>query len=134
DPITVLEMALSAGITAFQYREKGKGSLTATSKQALGQKLREHCLRYRIPFIVNDDNELAESLKADGIHVGQDDAPVEHVRKKFPDKIIGLSVSDQEELDKSPIQLVDYIGVGPMFPTTSKSDAKETVNTEWLET
>lgn len=134
DPVKILDAALAAGITTFQFREKGNGSLTGTAKQTMGQNLREHCLRYHVPFIVNDDMKLAESLGADGIHVGQADTPVEHVREQFPDTIIGLSISNQDELENSPIQLVDYIGVGPIFPTTSKSDAKGTVGVEWLET
>lgn len=134
DPVKILDAALAAGITTFQFREKGEGSFTGEQKRILGQKLRERCLRHHVPFIVNDDMELAESLKADGIHVGQDDTPIERVRERFPDKAIGLSVSNEQEFKNSPIQLIDYIGVGPVFPTTSKADAKETVGVEWLET
>lgn len=134
DPVNVLNAALAAGITAFQFREKGDGALTGSQKQILGEKLHECCLRYHVPFIVNDDLELAELLQADGIHVGQDDIPVERVRERFPDEIIGLSVSDQNELADSPIQFVDYIGSGPVFPTISKDDAKETVGIKWLKT
>src|SRR5690625_3128742 len=92
DPVEILREAASAGITAFQYREKGDGSLTWKAKLELGKQLREICSAHQIPFIVNDDIELVEPLQADGIHVGQDDLSVKELRRMLPDKIIGLSV------------------------------------------
>ncbi|UUI04001.1 thiamine phosphate synthase [Oceanobacillus jeddahense] len=134
DPNAVLEEALAAGITAFQYREKGTGSLNGKEKLQLGKELRECCRKHNIPFFINDDIELASALEVDGIHVGQDDMPIEEVRTKFPDKIIGLSISTQEELNRSPLDLVDYIGVGPIFATSTKEDSKQTVGLEWIHT
>lgn len=132
DPLAILEEAAKAGITLFQYREKGPGSLTGEEKIRLGRQLREICKRYHIPFIVNDDVELVELLDADGIHVGQDDISLEELRAIFPNKIIGLSISTKEELDKSPVELVDYIGAGPVYPTTTKIDAKATAGLQWI--
>ncbi|WP_152656041.1 thiamine phosphate synthase [Oceanobacillus sp. CFH 90083] len=134
DPNIVLEEALTAGITAFQFREKGTGSLTGKEKLQLGKELRARCRKHHVPFFINDHIELAEVLDADGIHVGQDDMPVKEVRAKFPDKIIGLSISTQQELDQSPLDLVDYIGVGPIFATATKEDAKQAVGLEWIHT
>ncbi|WP_156290338.1 thiamine phosphate synthase [Oceanobacillus salinisoli] len=134
DPVKILETAALGGITAFQYREKGEGSLTGKAKLELGRELREICRKYHIPFIINDDVELAEALDVDGIHVGQDDQSVEVLRKIFPNMIIGLSVSNDEELAKSPIELVDYVGAGPVFSTATKTDAKEAVGLEWIQT
>ncbi|WP_080875503.1 thiamine phosphate synthase [Oceanobacillus timonensis] len=134
NPEAVLQEALAAGITAFQFREKGSGSLNGEEKLQLGKRLREQCRKYEVPFFVNDHIELAAKLEADGIHVGQDDTPVQEVRAKFPDKIIGLSISTQAELDQSPLDLVDYIGVGPIFATSTKEDAKEVVGLEWIHT
>src|SRR5690625_1132158 len=133
DPVDILQEAASAGITAFQYREKGHGALTGHAKLELGKQLRKICAAHQIPFIVNDDIELVEPLEADGIHVGQDDLPVTEIRQLFPNKIIGLSVSNANELGQSPISLVDYIGAGPMYDTTTKSDAKSAVGVEWIE-
>jgi thiamine-phosphate pyrophosphorylase len=133
-PEVILERAIKGGVTLFQYREKGAGSKTGEEKLQLGKRLQAICKEYSIPFIVNDDVELARRLDADGIHVGQDDYPVKEVRSQFPGKIIGLSISTQEELEKSPLDLVDYIGAGPMFPTTSKKDAKAVVGPEWIRT
>lgn len=62
---------LDAGITAFQYRDKGNSQLTTAERFALGQQLRERCAQAHVPFIVDDDVELALALQEDGIHVGQ---------------------------------------------------------------
>ncbi|RDW21231.1 thiamine phosphate synthase [Oceanobacillus chungangensis] len=132
NPAEILEEAVKAGITAFQFREKGDGCLAGEAKLNLGKQLRAICQRADIPFIVNDDIELVDLLDADGIHVGQDDIPVESVRKLFPNKIVGLSVSNAKELAISPIDLVDYVGAGPIFDTTTKLDAKEAVGLEWI--
>lgn len=132
DPEVILQKAISAGITIFQFREKGIGSLSGEEKISLGKRLREICRENRIPFIINDDVELVEILDVDGIHVGQDDTNVEVLREKFPDLCIGLSVSNVEELRNSPIDLVDYVGAGPVFATSSKEDAKQPVGVEWI--
>lgn len=81
---------------------------------------------------MNDHVELVNVLEADGIHVGQDDVSVEKLRKQFPYKIIGLSISNQDELKRSPINLVDYIGTGPIFGSKTKEDAKKPVGLEWI--
>ncbi|GAA0603648.1 thiamine phosphate synthase [Virgibacillus siamensis] len=133
DPVKILEAAIDAGITVFQFREKGSGALTGNAKLNLGFTLRLICSQHDIPFIVNDDIDLVEPLEADGIHIGQDDQAVEEVRKTFPDKVIGLSVSNQLEIDASPIHLADYLGAGPMFHTSTKKDAKKPVGPELVQ-
>src|SRR5690606_35763047 len=132
DPEEILLEAIKAGITAFQFREKGKGSLDGEAKVELGKKLRELCRNYNIPFFINDDVELATTFDVDGIHVGQDDEKISNLRIKFPHLLIGLSVSNEEELKNSPIHLADYVGAGHVFGTTSKDDAKAPVGTEWI--
>ncbi|MEC5425444.1 thiamine phosphate synthase [Virgibacillus sp. C22-A2] len=132
DPVQILESAASAGITAFQFREKGVGSLTGDEKLELGKQLRSICRHYKIPFIVNDDIELVDALDADGLHVGQEDQSVEELRKLFPNKIIGLSVSNNFEVTNSPISWVDYVGAGPVFATKTKEDSKAVVGLEWI--
>ncbi|MBO1004638.1 thiamine phosphate synthase [Pseudogracilibacillus auburnensis] len=132
DPEKILTEAIAAGITAFQFREKGNGSLSGEAKITLGKKLREICRHYTIPFFINDDVELASVLEVDGIHVGQDDTSVARLRVEFPNLELGLSVSNEEEFKKSPIHLVDYVGAGPIFTTSTKDDAKQAVGTEWI--
>lgn len=133
NPIEILESAAEAGITAFQFREKGPNSLTGNKKLELGKQLRDVCRYYHIPFIVNDDIDLVTPLDADGIHVGQEDQSVERLRNMFPTKIIGLSVSNPKEVNQSPLQLIDYIGAGPIFATNTKTDAKAVVGLEWIQ-
>ncbi|MEI3613448.1 thiamine phosphate synthase [Pseudogracilibacillus sp. SO30301A] len=132
DPEIILQEAINAGITAFQFREKGKGSLNGEAKIDLGKKLRVLCRHYNIPFFINDDVDLAITLDVDGIHVGQEDEKIANLRIEFPNLLIGLSVSNEEELKRSPLHLVDYIGAGPIFETTSKDDAKAAVGTYWI--
>lgn len=131
-PSDILQEAIDGGITAFQFREKGPLALKGEAKRALGRSLRAICQEHNVPFFINDDIELIEPLQVDGIHVGQDDTPVNEVRKKYPHLHIGLSISNREELVSSPLDLIDYIGAGPVFPTSSKSDAKQTVGLAWI--
>lgn len=133
-PVETLEKAILGGITAFQYREKGMGSLKGKDKLELGEKLRSICQENDVLFLVNDDINLAAQLDADGIHVGQDDMPIEEIRKRLPHKWIGLSVSTNQELNESSIEWVDYIGAGPIFSTTTKEAVKTPVGLEWIKT
>ncbi|RLL42018.1 thiamine phosphate synthase [Oceanobacillus piezotolerans] len=133
NPADILLEAIEGGISSFQFREKGKGSLSGEDKVNLGKQLRRICKKHQISFIINDDIELAEVLDVDGIHVGQDDLPIEEVRRRFPDKFIGLSISNQQELENSSIALVDYVGAGPIFSTKTKKNAKEAVGIKWIQ-
>lgn len=129
---TVLTQALEAGITMFQFREKGENALKDNEKEKLAKELQLLCQSYHVPFIVNDDVSLAKKINADGIHVGQDDEDVKAFANDFQDKIIGLSIGNISEYETSDLTNVDYIGVGPMFNTPSKSDASEPVGPEMI--
>lgn len=133
DLYTVVEDALKGGITLFQFREKGEGALEGREKVELAIKLQNLCEKYNVPFIVNDDIELALEIDADGVHVGQDDLDVDEIRKLMPDKIIGLSIGNEEELKQSKVEYVDYVGVGPVYVTQSKDDAGGAIGYEGLE-
>ncbi len=134
DPFDILQKAIDAGITAFQFREKGPGALTGNDKMKLGGKLRGLCKQHHIPFFINNDAHLIEELVVDGIHVGQDDVSPIQLRKNHPDLQIGLSISNLDELKKSPLDKIDYIGAGAIFNTTSKADARQAVGLEWIKT
>ena len=108
--------------------------MTGEAKLKLGRQLRAICRKHHVPFYINDDIDLVETLDVDGIHVGQDDMPVEEIRRLFPNKVIGLSVSNNAELKQSPIHLVDYVGAGAVFTTTTKEDAKDAVGLDWIKT
>ncbi|MEH7417600.1 thiamine phosphate synthase [Neobacillus drentensis] len=134
DPAEVLKEAINGGVTLFQFREKGKGALTGTEKYELAKELQSICKQHQIPFIVNDDIELAMELDADGVHIGQEDEPVKVVRKRIGDhKILGVSVHTSEEAETALNDGADYFGIGPIYPTNSKDDAKPVRGTELIE-
>ena len=133
DLYTVVEDSLKGGITLFQFREKGKGALEGKEKLELAIKLKNLCKKYNVPFIVNDDIELALEIDADGVHVGQDDLGVDEIRKLMPNKIIGLSIGNEGELKQLKVEYVDYVGVGPVYVTQSKDDAGGAIGYEGLE-
>ncbi|MFZ4454487.1 thiamine phosphate synthase [Salibacterium aidingense] len=125
DPETVLKEAVQGGITCFQFREKGEGARTGEEKKRLAVQLQKLCHKSGIPFIVNDDVDLALDIQADGIHVGQKDVPLAEVKKRCPGTmIIGVSAKTREEAEKAVQDGADYLGVGPMFGTTTKEDAE----------
>ena len=129
DPLFVLEEALKGGISCFQFREKGYSTKSESEKYDLARQMKKLCHQYRVPFFVNDDLELAINLNADGIHVGQDDIPVNQIREIAPETMkIGLSTTSVEEAIEAARLGVDYIGVGPIFPTVTKSDAKAPIS------
>ncbi|WP_226645258.1 thiamine phosphate synthase [Mesobacillus subterraneus] len=133
DPVKVLEEAIRGGITIFQYREKGEGCLEKIEKLELGKKLQRLCLDNGIPFIVNDDIELALKLDADGVHIGQEDEDTVQVRRKIGNKILGVSVHNLEEAEKAKLAGADYFGVGPIFPTATKKNTRAVQGTVFLE-
>lgn len=133
DPVEVLKEAIAGGITIFQFREKGEGALTGAEKYSLAKELQRMCKANHIPFIVNDDIELALELNADGVHIGQEDETVKSVRGKIGDKILGVSVHSKEEALAALRDGADYFGIGPVFPTTTKADAKPSRGTILIE-
>ncbi len=133
--LETLELALQSKITAFQFRQKGDLALQdPTQIKQLAIKCQKLCQKYGTPFIVNDEVQLALELKADGVHVGQEDMAIEEVItlcKKH--QFIGLSVNTLEQALKARhLDAVAYLGVGPIFPTPSKKDIKQVVGVELL--
>ena len=133
DLVSIVEEAIDGGVTLFQYREKGNGALTGDAKYEMAKRVQELCKRKNIPFIVNDDVDLALELDADGVHIGQDDEAAASVREKIGDKILGISVHTLEQAQKAAAQGADYFGVGPIFSTQSKEDARDAQGTALIE-
>ena len=124
EPEAVLEAAIRGGITFFQFREKGNGRLHGQEKLSLAKNLQKICKSHSIPFIINDDIDLALELDADGVHIGQEDEPAVEVRKKIGGKILGVSAHNLYEAKKAIAEGADYLGIGPIYPTATKEDAK----------
>lgn len=125
-----VQAMIDGGIKIIQYRDKTK-SIKEKVKEA--KEIRELCRKHGVVFIVNDHIDIALLVNADGVHIGQDDMSPADVRKLIGDnKIIGLSTHSEEQGMKAYLDSdVDYIGVGPIFPTTTKDTAP--VGLEYLE-
>jgi thiamine-phosphate pyrophosphorylase len=110
--------ALAAGVRFFQYRDKkGPKRLIWETAQLLAQIAQ----KAEALFIVNDYTDIAMAVDADGVHLGQDDLPIEETRKILGnDKIIGISTHSIEQAVAAEQEGATYIGFGPIFPTTSK--------------
>ncbi|MBH0272048.1 thiamine phosphate synthase [Helicobacter pylori] len=132
--LDALELALQSKITAFQFRQKGDLALQDPIEiKQLALECQKLCQKYGAPFIVNDEVQLALELKADGVHVGQEDMAIEEVITLCQKRLfIGLSVNTLEQALKARhLDGVAYFGVGPIFPTQSKKD-KQVVGVELL--
>ena len=119
----VVEESLDGGVTMVQLREKQleEGAFLEEAKE-----LQALCRDRHIPFLVNDNVDIALEMDADGVHVGQSDMEALDVRKKLgPDKIIGVSAQTVEQALLAQAHGADYLGVGAVFPTGSKDDAVE---------
>lgn len=131
--VTKVHQALTAGITMFQYREKGKSNLNTAEREQTAQQLKELCHSYQVPFVVDDDIDLAVKVGADGIHVGQNDEQIQRVLKQAgKHQFVGYSCNTLKEIDRANQLGVDYIGSGPVFPTQSKADADPAIGTKKL--
>jgi thiamine-phosphate pyrophosphorylase len=128
--ITVMEEALRGGVDIMQLRDK------TSSKRLILEKakaLRELTQRYGALFIVNDHIDIAIASEADGVHLGQDDLPLEEARRILgADKIIGISTHRIEEAREAEQGGADYIGVGPVYPTKTKTDVVAPVTLSYV--
>ncbi len=113
--------ALAGGVSMLQYRAKDRDLRAALAEAAM---LAELARERGVPFIVNDRLDIALAIDADGLHVGQSDMPTLIARRLLgPEKILGLSVTGASELATVDPAIVDYVGLGPVFATATKSDA-----------
>ena len=118
-----VEKALRGGATFVQLREK---ELDEEMFLEEAKKIKKLCAEYHVPFVINDNVDIALKIDADGVHVGQSDMEAGKVREKLgPDKIIGVSAQTVEQALRAQEHGADYLGVGAVFPTGSKADAVE---------
>jgi len=119
DPEPLLRAALSGGVDIVQLREKELGRAEIERAAATFRRV---CDTYSVPFIVNDDPDLARSCDADGVHVGQDDTSAEAARELLgPNALIGLSTHSEEQIAAAAGRPVDHISVGPIWETPTKA-------------
>lgn len=119
----VVRESLEGGVTFLQLREKN-----LDDEQFLQEavRLQEMAREYGVPFVVNDNVDIAVKMDADGVHVGQSDMEAGDVRALIgPDKILGVSAQTVEQAILAEKRGADYLGVGAVFPTGSKDDAEE---------
>lgn len=115
-----VEAALQGGVTCVQLREK---TLDREAFIHLGRSIGCLCQRYGVPLIINDDLDVALACGADGVHVGQDDLPVEEVRRRAGDKmIVGVSAHNPEEARRAYEGGADYLGAGAVFGSQTKTN------------
>lgn len=118
-----VEKALKGGATFIQLREK---NLSNTEFLEEAKEIKQLCAKYNVPFVINDNVEIAKEIDADGVHVGQDDMEALDVRAVLgKDKIIGVSAHSVEEALLAQEHGADYLGVGAVFHTGTKSDATD---------
>ncbi len=128
--LEVVKEMLEAKIEILQYREKE--NKTIREKYLECKEIAKMTKDYGVLFIVNDHIDIAMAVDADGVHIGQNDLPVQEVRKLVGEnKIIGLSTHSIEQAQKALKEDVDYIGVGPIFKTDTKNTSP--VGLEYLE-
>jgi thiamine-phosphate pyrophosphorylase len=128
--VEVLTAAAEAGASLFQYRNK-----TASMKEAYVEALalRQAAAKTGALFIVNDRCDLAVAVDADGVHLGQGDLPLDLARKVMgPDKLIGISTHNSDQVREATAGKPDYLGFGPIFKPGSKQDHDPVVGIEGL--
>ncbi len=117
--LTTVEAALQGGLTLVQYRDKHTPD---KARLPLAQALRRLCQRYNALFIVNDRIDLALAIQADGVHLGQEDAPIAVARHLLgPQVLIGRSTHCPDELQRAIAEGADYVGIGPVYATPTKA-------------
>lgn len=116
-----VEQTLKGGTTFVQLREK---DLPYEDFLQEGKEIQELCKKYQVPFVINDNVQLAKELDTDGVHIGQDDMEISEARNLIGnDKILGVSVQTVEDAIFAEKEGADYLGVGAVFSTSTKLDA-----------
>ena len=120
--IHIVVAAIEGGAEVIQLRDK---NVSARELVEIGKELRALCRDKGVLFIINDRPDIAVALDCDGVHLGQDDLPIEAARRVVgPDRIIGVSTHSLDQAVQAQEQGADYIGVGPIFATPTKKDYK----------
>lgn len=127
--IEVVKELIQADVRIIQYREKDKSKREQYEEC---KEIRELTRKNGITFIVNDNVSIALAVKADGIHIGQDDMDIDEVRPLASDMVIGVSTHNKDQARMAIEKGVDYIGVGPIFNTNTKKDIEKSEGLNYL--
>lgn len=128
--LDVVEAALRGGATVVQYREKKKTTRVMVEEAAALAAL---CRRYRAAFLVNDRIDVALAVEAHGVHLGQDDMPLEMARRLLgPNRLIGITVHNRREIEEAQRGRADYLSVAPVFATPTKPDHQTPMGVDGL--
>ncbi len=128
--IQIVEAALCGGVTCVQLREK-----TCSTREFITQALsiKDHLKRHNVPLIINDRVDIAQAVNADGVHLGQSDMPIETAKAILKDSmIIGISAESLKNAVQAEKDGADYIGVGPIYATPTKTDTASPLGLEGL--
>lgn len=118
-----VEMAVRGGCSVVQLREKNASSLELYQ---LAKRVKQVTDKYAVPLIINDRLDICQAVDAAGVHLGQSDLPCAQARRILgADKIIGVSAATPEEAAKAQADGADYLGVGAVFPTTTKTNTRK---------
>jgi len=119
--VELAELAIAGGADTIQFRQK-EGATRMMIRAA--EQMQDLCKKAGVTFIINDRVDVAVASHADGVHLGQDDFPIPLARRLLGEEaIIGGSAGSMEEARKCLLEGADYVGFGPVYPTTSKEDA-----------
>ncbi len=130
DLFQAVESALRGGVTLVQLREK---QISSRDFYQIALALKGLTVKYKVPLLINDRLDIALAVDADGIHIGQEDLPIQAARNFLgPQKIIGYSVSSVDEAIYGEKNGADYLGAGPVYVTTTKNVAVEPLGVEGL--
>lgn len=118
--LEIVQAAVRGGVSVVQLREK---DLCTRDFYLEATRIREFLRSVKVPLIINDRIDIALAVHADGVHLGQEDMPIKIARKILgPDRIIGLSVNQPEEINEESFEFADYLAISPVFSTATKSD------------
>ena len=120
DMVELARLAAEGGATTVQLRDKGS---TVRSMVERARHIKTALASLGVPFLINDRVDVALAGGADGVHLGQEDMKVEDARRLLgPSSIIGLSIKTVAEAEEAPMDLLDYVGIGGVFATSSKTN------------
>ena len=125
-----VEEAVKGGVTLVQLREK---DLSSRDFYELAVRVKKITDKYNVPLIINDRADIALAADCAGVHVGQSDLPCRELRRIMGDKLIGVSAATKEEAVQAVKDGADYLGVGAMFPTNTKTDARHVTKEQLAE-